>query len=309
MMVMAIGPGEAAMQPVQSMIARIPARSRRQAMDWSLALVSQDIETTIDHSEEAGWGLIVAAQDYERALGVIRQYRVENLHWPWRQKISRQGVLFDWGSLAWVFLLGLFYWIGENAADLRSLGLMDGAAVSHGEWWRLFTAIFLHADLGHLAENAGIGLVLLGLAMGRYGTGVGLLAACLAGVGGNVATWLVHSEGHRSLGASGMVMGSLGLLAAQSVAVWRGNPKAAKYILSGIAAGAMLFVLMGLSPGTDVAAHFGGFIAGLLLGSILTQAPRLAGNTAVNIFAGALFCLLVILTWWLAIARPNQSFN
>ena len=38
---------------------RIPTRSQRQAMDWSLVLVSQGIESTIDHSEDGdgGFGL------------------------------------------------------------------------------------------------------------------------------------------------------------------------------------------------------------------------------------------------------------
>ena len=57
------------------------------------------------------------------------------------------------------------------------------------------------------------------------------------------------------------------------------------------------------SPGSDVLAHFGGFFTGLLLGSLLTLWPRLARSTAVNLSAGALFCLLVTLTWWLAIAK------
>ncbi len=87
---------------------------------------------------------------------------------------------------------------------------MDGAAVAHGQWWRLFTAIWLHADLAHLATNATIGLLLLGLAMGRYGTGAGLLAAYLAGAGGNLVAGLISLQPHRSLGASGMVIGCLG---------------------------------------------------------------------------------------------------
>jgi membrane associated rhomboid family serine protease len=272
-------------------------------MDWSLVLVSQGIETAIDHSEDAGWSLIVAEQDYERALEVIRQYRAENLRWPWRRRISRHEILFDWGSLAWVFLICVYFWISENRAGLKSAGLMDGVAVSHGEWWRLCTAILLHADAGHLAANASIGLVLLGLAMGRYGTGIGLLTSYLAGVGGNVATWLIYTEGHHSLGASGMVMGSLGLLAAQSVSTSPKSLQAVKYVISGTLAGVMLFVLLGLSPGTDVLAHFGGFVTGLLLGSLLRLAPRLAQNTAVNLFAGLLFALLVIVTWRLALER------
>ena len=283
------------------MTARITAQSKRQAMDWSLVLVSQGIETAIDHPEDAGWVLIVAEQDYERALEVIRQYRAENLRWPWRRQISRHEILFDWGSLSWVFLICAYFWIGENRGDLKSAGLMDGVAVSHGEWWRLFTAVFLHADVGHLAANASIGLVLLGLAMGRFGTGIGLLAAYLAGAGGNVATWLIYTGGHRSLGASGMVMGSLGLLAAQSVSTSPKNPQASKYVISGTIAGVMLLVLLGLSPGTDVLAHCGGFVTGLLLGSFLRLAPRLAQNTAVNVVAGLLFASLVVLTWRLAL--------
>ena len=60
----------------QMMTARIPTRSRREAMDWSLVLVSQGIETIIDSAEESGWGLLVPEQDYERALNVLHQYRL-----------------------------------------------------------------------------------------------------------------------------------------------------------------------------------------------------------------------------------------
>src|SRR5213078_4135285 len=155
--------------------------------------------------------------------------------------------------------LALFYWLQAHL-DLQAAGLMHSTAVAHGQWWRLFTAIWLHADLGHLAANASIGLVLLGFAMGRYGTGTGLLASYLAGAGGNVAAWLLSLEQHRNLGASGMVMGSLGLLAAQSLSLWKQDPAARKYLLSGIGGGLMLFILFGLTPGTDVMAHFGGFV-------------------------------------------------
>jgi membrane associated rhomboid family serine protease len=288
-------------QPIESKNARIRVRSRRQAMDWSLMLLSQQIESTIDHSAESGWGLIVAAPDYERALKQIRQYRLENRCWPWRQNI-RQKVLFDWGSLAWVFLICVVFWLDAKQMDLHRPGLMDSAAVSRGQWWRLFTAMLLHADVGHLAANAGFGLVLLGLAMGAYGTGLGLLSAYLAGAGGNVTTWLIDPD-HRSLGASGMVMGCLGLLAVQAASTWREHPRALKAVFGGIVAGLMLFLLLGSSPGTDLIAHAGGFATGLLLGIALRLAPRLAQNAAANLIAGALFSGLVILTWWLALSR------
>jgi membrane associated rhomboid family serine protease len=273
-------------------------------MDWSLVLASQGIEAILDPGGELGWGLIVADRDYRRALEVIQLYQAENRYWPWRQRISPKGILFDWGSVGWVLLIGLFYWIETHAgAGFREAGLMDSVAVFHGEWWRLFTAMFLHADLGHFAMNASIGLLLLGLVMGNCGTGLGLLAAYLAGAGGNVATWLIFSGGHRSLGASGMVMGCVGLLAAQSIFARPENPGRWKYALTSFAGGVMLFALLGLSPESDVLAHFGGFASGLVLGGVLAMRPRLAQNTAANVSAGIVFCVLVIIPWWLALNK------
>jgi membrane associated rhomboid family serine protease len=270
-------------------------------MDWSLALLSQGIETTIDHSDDDVWGLLVNPDQYASAVEVVRQYRTENLRWPWRQKVLRPDVLFDWGSLLWVVLLLTFFWLSAMRPALRDGGVMDARQVWSGEWWRLFTSVFLHGDLGHLATNAGIGLLLLGLVMGRYGTGVGLLAAYLAGVGGNVATWLVYSDGHRSLGASGMVTGCLGLLAVQSFGTWREASQSRRYVVAALAGGLMLFVLFGLTPGTDVLAHFGGFAAGLSFGGILVLAPRVAERAGMNVFAGAAFAGLTVWTWLLAL--------
>ena len=270
-------------------------------MDWSLVLVSQGIESTIDQAEDgSGWGLLVAGQDYGNALRTLRQYRLENRGWPWQQQVFRPGFLFDWGSLAWALLACLFFWAGTTT-DLRTGGLMDGAAVAHGQWWRLFTAIWLHADLAHLATNATLGLVLLGLAMGRFGTGPGLLAAYLAGAGGNVLAGVLSLQSHRSLGASGMVMGSLGLLAVQSFSLWRQTPHALTFILSGICGGLMLFVLLALSPESDVMAHLGGFTSGLLLGALLSLFPASAQKPTANLLSGLIFALLVIVPWWLAL--------
>ncbi len=270
-------------------------------MDWSLVLASQGIEAVIEHKPESGWALVVSAQDYERAVATIRQYRLENLRWLWRKPIFKTGLLFDWTSLAWVFLMVNFHWVSLARPHLRNVGIMDNTAVSHGEWWRLFTAICLHNDAAHLAMNAVFGFVLLGLAMGRYGTGAGLLAAYLAGAGGNVASWLVYGGEQHGLGASGMVMGALGLLAVQSLSFRRKVPNATKYIVGGIAGGVMLFALLGLGPGTDVVAHFGGFVCGVMLGAMLSLVRNLAQRPLVNLLSGLLFTALVIWTWLLAL--------
>lgn len=286
--------------------APIPARSRRQAMDWSLVLLSQGIEHTVEHSPETGtWELRVASRDNENALNAIRLYQLENRHWPWRRQLFKAGVLFDWASLSWATLIGVFFWLSTVQPALRACGVMDAAAVTRGQWWRLFTATWLHADLSHLAGNAVLGLVFLGLSMGRYGTGVGLLAAYLAGAGGNLFAWWLAPQPRFSLGASGMVMGALGLLAIQSFALWRRDPRAGKYIFSGVLGGLMLFLLLGLGPNSDLLAHGGGFVTGLLLGAILAPAPGLTRSSGMNLLGGFVFTVLVIWPWWLALRMSS----
>jgi membrane associated rhomboid family serine protease len=275
-------------------------------MDWSLVLASQGIEHRIDRGEETGWTLAVAGADHEKALTHIHQYRLENLHWRWRRPVFQPGLFFDWSSLAWVLLIIFFYGWSEARADLRMLGRMDGTALAHGEWSRLFTATWLHADLAHLAANAVFGFLFLGLVMGRYGPGVGLLAAYLAGWGGNVLAWLVYDQTQHSLGASGVVMGALGLLAIQSFALLkRRSANAIRLFAGGILAGVLLFVFLGTSPGTDIVAHLGGFITGLLLGLLLALTPKIVHRPQVNLAAGMLFAVFVILPWWRALTRPS----
>jgi membrane associated rhomboid family serine protease len=284
----------------------IPARSRRQAMDWSLVLASQGIEHTVGWDGATGWSLAVARADHEKALAQIRLYRLENLQWRWRQPVFQPGLFFDWSSLAWVLLNIMFFWWSEARADLRTMGMMDGAALAHGQWWRLFTATWLHADIAHLTMNMVFGFLFLGLVMGRYGPGVGVLAAYLAGVGGNLFAWWIYGENHLSLGASDVVTGALGLIAVQSVTLLK-RPSANTFRLfsAGLIAGALLFVLLGVSPESDVVAHFGGFLSGLLLGVPLALASKLVHRPWINLVAGILFAFLVILPWWLALASAS----
>ncbi len=277
----------------------IPTRSRRQAMDWSLVLASQSIETTIEHTE-TGWELLVPVAEYEQALQTLRQYQHENRHWHWQRQVFKGGIVFDWASLSWVTLLFFFAWL-NSPYDLESQGILSSTAVAHGQWWRIFTAIWLHADISHLAANAAIGFLLLGLTMGRFGTGVGLLASCLAGAIANAAECLLHDESRRSLGASGTVMACLGLLATQSFHLWRASPYTRKYLLGAITAGLMLFILLGVAPGTDIIAHLGGFISGLILGSLLSLAGKATHKPAINALSALLFFALVIVPWWKAL--------
>jgi rhomboid protease GluP len=283
---------------------RIPARTKRQAMDWSLALASQGIEPVIEHNEETGWALVVSTAENERSLAIIEQYRLENRHWPWRKRVFKDGPLFDSASMCWVLLTMIFFWFSGDDAEVRNVGIMDSQAVAHGQWWRLFTATLLHADVAHLATNSIFGLLLMGLAMGRYGSGLGMLGAFLAGVCGNIAGYWIYPEGHRSLGASGVVTGALGLLTTQSLSYIRSTPRPLRFIIGAVGGGVMLFVLLGTNKDSDVVAHFGGFVSGAVFGALLSLLPK-GNHSFANACAGLVTAAFIIWPWWMAL-RPDH---
>jgi rhomboid protease GluP len=279
----------------------LACRSQAQAFDWSLVLISQGIESVIARREEDGaWTLEVAPGDRERAAASIAAYECEN-RTVWRREVKWTGLLFDARAALWFVALVLFHFFAEAAQkDFRLPGAVDRAAVLHGEWWRVFTAITLHADAAHLAANATIGFVFLGLAMGCYGAGAALLLSLLGGALGNVASLLLHGSPFYSLGASGFVMASLGLLTSHTAVFGRGE-KRAVWLGRGVIAGCLLLVMFGFSPKSDIVAHVGGFIAGVVLGLGGVRWRALLGGRGFNHGCLAVFLALVILTWALAL--------
>lgn len=282
----------------------IPVRSLHEAMDWSLVLASQGLQVTIQGDEQSqGWQLVVPGDDYTAALQAIRKFRVENRPRSWPQPLAIAGMIFDWRALAWFIILVILFVLSQSQVPaLVPAGIMDTALVRSGQWWRLFTAVTLHADVAHLAGNVTTGILLLGLAMGSFGFGWSVLAAFLAGAGGNVADWMLYQEAHQSLGASGMVMGALGLLTVESCVALATPEGRRSLAVRGVFGGILLLVLLGLDPNTNVIAHIGGFVAGGLLGLALQSLPNeILRRPSLNRLAELLCASLMVFTWWLAL--------
>ena len=284
--------------------AAIMARSRRQAMDWSLVLASQQIHPIIKPpGENPGWTLLVEPSQHERALQAIHQYRLENQGWSWRNELPGAQLELHWGALFWCLFLAFCHWVVTFIQPaLLPAGRMDGEAVVGGAWWRLFTPILLHSDLAHLMANATFGVLILGLGMARFGPGITLLATFTAGALGNLPGILLYDPPYRNVGASGMMMGALGLLCVHSFGLWRKSPKAARYILSGVIAGFLMFVMFGFSPDSDIIAHIGGFVFGVVIGLILALFPEKELQRDVpNICCLVILIGTILLTWTLAL--------
>lgn len=265
-------------------------------MDWALVLASQGIETVLDRNASgSGWELRLGLSDHRRALESIRQYRVESRRFGWRQPVPGSPWSFHWGVLGWMGLCALSFRLQPSLG----CGLFDSTAVRSGQWWRAFTALWLHQDLGHLGLNLVFGGIFLGLAMGRYGMGLACLAAGLAGAAGNYFSLALHPEAYTGLGASGMVMGALGLLTAQAVPLWKAGRVGFRVMFSSLAAGASLFMVLGTDPRSDILAHTGGFLAGLAAGSLLAWLPENRRQLLSRVSAVAT-AATVLLTWILA---------
>ena len=150
--------------------------------------------------------------------------------------------------------------------------------------------------------NVTFGILVLGLSMARFGPGPALLCAYLAGALGNLMGLIFYAHPYTGVGASGMMMGALGILCTHSIGLWRKHSKAARFIFSGVFAGLLLFVLFGLDPSSDVLAHLGGFLSGLIFGALLSFAPeRLLRNNLLNAVLLGILTGAIALTWGLAL--------
>ena len=140
-------------------------------------------------------------------------------------------------------------------------GVKADQLIIAGQWWRLFTPMFLHGSVMHIGFNM-YALYLLGPTLERfYGHGRFLLVYLLAGFAGNVMSFLMTPG--PSLGSSTAIFG---LLAAQGVFLLQNrryfDQQRTSQALRNIIVVAAINFMIGLSPGIDNWGHLGGFIGG-----------------------------------------------
>ncbi len=158
-----------------------------------------------------------------------------------------------------------------NVEVLVRMGAKDTGLIADGQYWRLFTSMFLHIGLMHLFFN-GYALLVIGTELERlFGYGRFLSIYLLSGLYGSLASYAFSFN--LSAGASGAVFGIIGALAAffllhrERLGAW-GRAR-----LANIAFLIAINLFLGFTqPGIDNLAHIGGLLCGLALGWAL--APR-----------------------------------
>ena len=147
-----------------------------------------------------------------------------------------------------------------------------GFMTASGEWWRLFTSMFLHFGIVHLALNMWALWDFGRLAERFFGTWTFLAMYLIAGTSGSLASLLWHPAVN-SAGASGAVFGVFGMIAGYLAHKELGVPMSVIKRHWGVTLpfiGYNLFIGATV-PGIDNAAHVGGLIAGLAMGYALAR--------------------------------------
>jgi rhomboid protease GluP len=143
-----------------------------------------------------------------------------------------------------------------------ALGVKDNNLIMQGQVWRLFTPMFLHGSIYHIAFNM-YALFYIGTTLERfYGRRRYLGLFILSGFAGNVISFMFSPS--QSLGSSTAIFGLLG---AEGVFIYQNREffgNIARRALSQVILIAVVNLVIGLTPGIDNWGHIGGLIGGTL---------------------------------------------
>lgn len=189
--------------------------------------------------------------------------------WARQERIYKSSYI----SLGLMIINVLIFIISTTVAtDLYEKGaLVTAMVIEKGQFYRLFTAMFLHADTQHLMNNM-LMLALAGAIVENYtGHLFFIFMYLMSGLAGNMISMayeIRNSLDWFSLGASGAIMGLVGFVVIWIVINRKNFITNRNVLLRLILLGAFVVQACFFQKGANTAAHLGGFLSGLVLGII-----------------------------------------
>ncbi|AOM82632.1 Rhomboid family protease [Salisediminibacterium beveridgei] len=191
-----------------------------------------------------------------------------------RDRQNQEQSLFLQGKLRLTTLLigvvvPIFLWMEYVGSTTSTLTLVQFGAkydplILEGEWWRFFSAMFIHIGPFHLLMNS-LALLFLGGAVERiFGSKRFLVIYFVAGLFGSVASFVFNDN--ISAGASGAIFGCFGALL-----YFGAKHKRLFFRTMGMNVIVILAINLAfgfLVPMVDNGAHIGGLIGGFLASAI-----------------------------------------
>lgn len=189
-----------------------------------------------------------------------------------------------------VFLLPLLLPGAQRLVQL--FGAQINPLVAEGQWWRLLTAAFLHANTTHILFNMWA-LYVFGPQLEREVGSLPFLGLYAGSALAGGALFYVLAPSGNAVGASGAIFGLFG---AWLVAAYRG-----RHTTAGQANFRQLLVLLGINlalplvPGFNIAwqAHLGGLLAGLVV-ALAWGVPAVRRRTSLRFGVGAAIGVLAL---------------
>lgn len=159
-----------------------------------------------------------------------------------------------------VFIITMLPNIGD---EIFYSGASVNYLISDGQWWRIITSLFLHAGFMHVLFNM-FSLFLFGPELEKIAGKMRFLTIYfLAGIFGNMATFVMQDGMYASVGASGAIYGIFGAFAALVYYTRHTMPQLKQVIMPLII---ISVIITFISPNINVTGHLGGLITGFLLG-------------------------------------------
>jgi membrane associated rhomboid family serine protease len=253
--------------------------TERKGFEHSLVILAMGLPCWLVRFE-ADYRLMIEPAHAAEAARQLRAFDRESAHWPPKPVMPEPTAPLDLTTpLLWALLTVVVFWGEAWQPQWIKFGALEAESLwRRHEWWRPFTALFLHADSAHLVANALSGIFVFASVIAQLGRWRGWSSLLGAAVLGNIAAVLIHgAEPYRSIGASAAVFAGLGLLT--GCALRRMSTLSRRHrwraMASPVAAGLAILGLHGVGGAqVDVAAHVTGFAAGLTLGTVIgTRVP------------------------------------